>query len=342
MRERTPTPADMLDAQRSPAERVLLIWDLAIVALVCINLALIVFDLAYSLGPVADGLNAIAPNATHWYGETIHARFGQIDLFFVAVFVADVLAGWTLAIVQKRYHRWYFYPFARWYDVLGCIPVAGFRFLRVLRVISILMRLQRLSVIDIRTWWVYRQLMVYYDIVVEEISDRVVINVLSGAQEEMRSGGQTMTRRVVSDVIAPRQNQLTAAISSQLENAVVAAYQDNREQMQAYVARVVNRAVDANPALAGLERVPMLGRFVSEALDAAIRDTVNHVLDEAVSGLSSAEFDALVADVVDSVIQRTLAENAEGASDEVRDALIETLELVKDQVAIKRWHAHFE
>lgn len=337
-----PDPGALLDTRRSKTERALLAWDLAMIGLVSINLLLILIDMLYSIGFVENALQAGLPGLSAWYDRTIHAHFFSIDLVFVGLFVADVLAGWALAVVQQRYLRWYFYPFAHWYDVLGCIPVAGLRLLRVLRVISIIMRLQRLGVIEIRDWWLYRQAMVYYDVIVEEISDRVVIKVLGGVQDEMRSGGQTLSRRVVHDVIAPRRAQLTAAVSSQAENAIAAAYGDNREQIQAYIANVVNRAVDQNPALKNLERVPMLGRFVSEALDLAIQDTVNNVLDEAVAGLTSRDFDALVGNIVDSVIERLLAENVGEATPEIQDAMIEVLELVKDQVAVKRWRGHFE
>lgn len=341
-RDGSPDPLAVLDENRSPAERALLAWDFAIIALVSVNLALIVVDFLFALGPVADGFAALWPSGAAWYDHQVHERFATIDLFFVAVFVADVLAGWALAISRGQYHRWYFYPFAHWYDVLGCIPVAGFRFLRLLRVISIAVRLQRLGVIDMRDWWLYRQLAIVADIVVEEISDRVVIKVLTGVQDEMRSGGKQLTRRVVREVIEPRRGQLTQAVSGQIERAIVAAYRDNRTQMQHYVGGVVHRAVDANPALKNLERVPMLGAYVSDALDEAISDTVNHVLDEAVDGLTSSEFDALVANIVDSVIARLLSEDIDDASGEARDALIETLELVKDEVAVKRWQEHFE
>lgn len=341
-REAPPSPLDVVSPERTLSERLFLLWDLAIVGLVSINLLLIVIDSLYSVSAIEDAFETLWPAGQAWYAHSVHAHFFAIDLAFVAVFVLDVLAGWLLAIVQRRYPRWYFYPFARWYDVLGCIPVAGFRFLRVLRVISITMRLQRLGVIDIRGWWIWRTAMVYYDILVEEVSDRVVINVLSGAQDEMKSGGQQLSRQVIRQVIAPRQSQLTQAASTQVENAVVGAYQSNRDQIQAYVARIVSRAVDDNVALRNLERVPMLGHFVSQALDAAIRDTVNHVLDEAVAGLSSDEFDELVADIVESSIERLLAEDMSQASGEVRDAIIEVLDLVKEQVAIKRWREHFE
>ncbi|GAB3672691.1 ion transporter [Salinisphaera aquimarina] len=334
-------PLDVVAGDRTLSERLFLLWDLGIIALVSLNLALIIFDALFAVGPLSNAFAAIWQGGHDWYESRIHDNFFAIDLAFVAIFVADVLAGWTLAIVQKRYYRWFFYPFARWYDVLGCVPVAGFRFLRVLRVISIVMRLQRLGVIDIRNWAVYKTAMVYYDIVVEEISDRVVIKVLAGAQEELQSGGQELSRKVVQDVLQPRQQRLVASASTHIENAIISAYQANREELQGYVANVVNRGVDNNAALKNLERVPMLGSFVSRALDDAISETVNNVLDEAVAGLSSSDFDNLVQNITDSVLSRLLADDI-GQTSEVRDAVVEILELVKEQVAVQRWRGHFE
>lgn len=334
-------PFDVIASDRSFSERLLLLWDLAIIALVSLNVALILFDALFAVGPLSNAFAGLWQGGHDWYESNIHANFVTIDLAFVAVFVVDVLAGWIMAIVQQRYYRWYFYPFARWYDVLGCIPVAGFRFLRVLRVITIIVRLQRLGVIDIRNWAVYKTFMVYYDIVVEEISDRVVIKVLSGAQDELRSGGQELSQRVVREVIQPRQQRLVNAASTQVENAITSAYKANREELQAYVSNVVNHAVNNNPALKNLERVPMLGSFVSRALDDAITDVVNNVLDEAVNGLSSADFDALAQNITDSVISRLLADDI-GDTSEVRDAVVEVLDLVKEQVAVQRWREHFE
>lgn len=340
--ERRPDPLAVIASERSLGERLLLLWDLAIVALVTINLVLIIFDTLFAIGPLANAFGAVWPSAHDWYARDVHQQFATVDLGFVAVFVLDVLAGWALAIGQRRYYRWFFYPFARWYDVLGCIPVAGFRFLRVLRVISIVMRLQRLGVIDIRGWWLYRQFMFYYGILVEEIADRVVIKVLTGVQDEVKSGGQQLSSQIMREVVVPRRHQLTEAASAQLEQSIVASYQANRDQIQAYVAKIVGRAADANPALRNLERVPMLGHYVSEALDEAIRDTVNQVLDEAVAGLSTEDFDALVANVVDSAIDRLLSQDIAAVSSEIRDATIEVLELVKAQVAVQHWREQFE
>ena len=65
------------------------------------------------------------------------------------------------------------------------------------------------------------------------------------------------------------------------------------------------------------------------------------LLDEAVEGLSSQDFDALVQNITDSVVTRLLADDI-GQNSELRDAVVEILDLVKEQVAVQRWREHFE
>ncbi|MGO2055148.1 MAG: ion transporter, partial [Halomonadaceae bacterium] len=145
-------------------------WDFFILTLVVINLALLLFDSLFLLGPINQGIASIAPGFHSFYDTTIHSRFIAIDLVFVSFFIADVLLGWSIAIAERRYHRWFFYPFVHWYDVLGCIPLAGFRLLRILRVVSLLNRLNRLGLIDVTRWDIYLFFAKYYDILLEELS----------------------------------------------------------------------------------------------------------------------------------------------------------------------------
>lgn len=149
----------------------------------------------------------------------IHSRFITIDLVFVSFFIADVLLGWSIAIAERRYHRWFFYPFVHWYDVLGCIPLAGFRLLRILRVVSLLHRLHRLGLIDVTRWDIYQFFAKYYDILLEELSDRIALRLLGNVQEQIRAS-DSLTERVIERVIMPRKAQLIHEIAQRLESTI--------------------------------------------------------------------------------------------------------------------------
>lgn len=331
-----PTAAAKLRrASSAPLQWAGLAWDLAIIALVAANLVLIVFDTLFAVEPIAAGVAGLSQGFHDWYADAIHEHFKVIDLYFVAVFATDVLLGWAVAVYERRYHRWFFYPFVHWYDVLGCIPLAGFRWLRVLRGFALILRLQRMGLIDVRTWRVYAFFKKYYDIVMEELSDRVVENILDGIQAEVRRGGD-LPQRIVREVFVPRKEKLATAASERIERTVTRTYDANRDEIQNYVSSLVRRAVEDNAAVRNLERVPMLGGYVGRTLERAIRDAVNNLLDEAVGSVSSPEFDAMIDHVADSILEMLLDDQVETDPD-LRQAVIEVLDLLKQQARVQHW-----
>lgn len=316
-------------------------WDLLIIALVATNLALILFDSLFALAPAAAAVEWLSPTFHHWYRDSIHANFQHIDLAFVAIFLADVLIGWAAAIWQRRYHRWFFYPFVHWYDVLGCIPLAGFRWLRALRVLALLLRLHRLGWIDIKHWRIYRVCYKYYDILLEELSDRIVVKVLSGVQEEVMAGGGELPAQLAEEVLRPRQQALVDAIAGGISDVVNSGYQDNREEIRDFVAGIVRGSVQRNAAARGLEKVPLVGSRVVGIIDDTIADTIGDAVDEAMRELNEMEYAALIDHITDAVLQRMSSGGGGEPHGGWRAMVADTLELLKQQVSEQRWKQHY-
>ena len=57
-RRETPHPFAVISGDRSLGERLLLVWDLAIIVLVTINLALIIFDALFAIAPVGHAIGS--------------------------------------------------------------------------------------------------------------------------------------------------------------------------------------------------------------------------------------------------------------------------------------------
>jgi len=321
-------------AARPALERLHLAWDLLIIALVIANLALLLFDSLYLLAPLKEAFANVAPRLQAAYEERIRANFLAIDLAFVAVFLLDVLLGWAVAIAERRYHRWFFYPFVHWYDVLGCIPVGGFRLLRILRVIALLNRLQRLGLIDVRRWYLYSVFAKYYDILLEELTDRIALRLVNSMQAQVRSS-DGLSRRMVEQVVRPRQQALIHEITQRLESMAGNAYAHRRDDTLRYVRGLVARTLSESPELRRLKRLP-LGGPVSRGLEASLSDLACRLVNEALSGLQSAEFSALVEQLAESGFDAWLQTDAhtEQVSEQV---LVDMLELLKARIAQKDW-----
>ncbi|KAA0013036.1 ion transporter [Billgrantia pellis] len=320
-------------------ERLHLAWDLLVIVLVVANLALLLFDSLFLLPPLNDAFAALAPGLHATYDRHVHDNFIAIDLAFVAVFVLDVLLGWAAAIAERRYHRWFFYPFVHWYDVLGCIPLSGFRLLRVLRVFSLLFRLQRLGLIDVRRWQFYAFYAKYYDILMEELSDRVAIRLLGNMQEQIRSG-DSLSARVIDQVVMPRKQQLIQEITTRLEEMAGSAYARNRDDTMRYVSALVGRTVAESQEMRRLRRLPM-GDLISRGMESSLAELACRLVNEAMAGLRSPEFKALLARLTESGFDSWV--QIDKHTDRVTEqVLVDMLELVKEQVAVKQWRRRYE
>ncbi|WP_275285892.1 ion transporter [Halomonas elongata] len=324
----------------SPAlERAHLVWDLFIIVLVIANLALLLFDSLFLLPPLNAAFEAVAPGLHGAYERHIHANFLSIDLAFVAVFLFDVLLGWAVAIAERHYHRWFFYPFVHWYDVLGCIPLGGFRLLRILRVISLLHRLQRMGLIDVRRWYVYTVVAKYYDILLEELTDRIAIRMLDNVQQEIRAG-DGLSAPVIERIVQPRKQALIREISQRLEAMAGDAYAHHRDDTLRYVRGLVGRTLAESPELKRLSHLP-LGGQVARGLEASLSDLACRLVDEALAGLKSAEFSALVEHLAESGFDAWL--HTDPQTEQITEqVLMDMLELLKEQIAVKGWQHKYD
>ncbi|WP_150912820.1 hypothetical protein [Marinobacter halotolerans] len=315
-----------------------LIWfviDFTMLGLLIINLAFIIFDSLYAIEVVRDGLTAISPAITDAY-RPIHRNFIVYDLIFVGIFLTEFIVRWGYAVKARVYDRWYFYPFIHWYDIVGCIPVGSFRFLRILRVISIVYRLHQYKVIDVTQTRIYQFLNFYYDAFMEELSDRIVIKVLSGAQDEIRKGSP-LFERIQNDILFPRREMISDWLSQRVAEAAQEGYVPNRGALRSYLENRVDNALKQNLELSRLKYLPVVGPTIQETLEECVGDIVAHVIHQILEDLASASNHAFIEDIV-NVFLPSPDENEEEIRNEALISLVtEILEAVKTQVGVKHW-----
>ena len=309
-------------------------WEIFIVLLVCINLGLIVFDSLFIVPPINEALANWLPDLHQRYDASIHRNFQLIDLGFVAIFILDVLLGWTVALFERRYARWYYYPFAHWYDVLGCIPLTGFRWLRVLRVGSLLIRLQRLGLIDMRRWAIFGVVHRYYSLLLEELSDRVMVRLFSRMQQEI-GASDDLSRRLLEEVVRPRKERLLNDLSRRMQSMLETGYRDNRGAIEGYVGGLIHQALLNNPEVAGLRRLPMGGR-VADTLDGALADIAARLLQGAAEGLQSPQFQRLARSLADEFFEAWVYQD-EHTDLALEELMVDVIEVLKQQVLDRRW-----
>jgi hypothetical protein len=315
--------------------------DLVMLVLIIANLFLIIIDWGFESVIVQQQIRAYAPALHQWYDETIHQHFLFYDLAFVSVFVTEIAIRWGLAIYRQRYHRWFFYPFVHWYDVLGCIPVSSLRSLRLLRVISMIPKMQRLGLFDLRKTYPYRKFEKYRDIVVEEISDRVTVRIIEGVQEEIR-GSHPVTERIAEEVIRPQREALIEMVTHRLQAATSLAYGNRQDDFHDYLDEVIADAVNRNREISTIASLPGVGQPVATLLEQAISDIVFNVIDRMVADVASLENDQVIAEVTAISTDALLSPKYDDRLDHLaRSVVLQSLDVIKEHVQIRKWKEEY-
>ncbi len=245
-----------------------------------------------------------------------------------------MLLGWAIALFERRYARWYYYPFAHWYDVLGCIPLAGLRWLRVLRVGVLALRLQRLGLIDMRQWALYGFVNRYYQLLLEELSDRVMVKLFTRAQQEI-GASDALARRLIEEVARPRKARVIKDVSRRLQAMIEGGYRDNRGAIEGYVSGLVQQALRENRELGNLRRLP-LGDRVAHSLEDALSDVARRLIQASVEGLQGPQFQALAERLADRFFDAWLTSDAD-TDLALEELLIDVIEVLKQQIVDRRW-----
>ncbi|GAA6185889.1 MULTISPECIES: ion transporter [Alteromonadaceae] len=313
-----------------------LLLDLFMLGLLFINLIWIIFDSLYSTEIVKQSLAYVSESLVTGYAP-VHNNFLLIDLAFVAVFLSEFCLRWIVAVVKKTYLRWYFFPFIHFYDLVGCIPLGAARIFRFLRIFSILHRLHKYEIIDLRRTALFRFIAFYYEVFVEELSDRIVVKVLSDAQKDI-AAGSPLVEDITQNVIASRLpviSRWTASVLSHIGESI--EHNEHGQSVRQHVNKSVGKAVRGNPHISTLKLVPVLGSTIERTLESAVTDIVTQSIVNLLKDMTPEKID----DFVKHGIGRFSSED-EALDDEVLAVVNECIELIKSHVSQQRWKTEFE
>jgi hypothetical protein len=313
-----------------------IILDLLMLALLIINLIWLLFDGLFATQAFKSVLASISPDLVTGYAP-VHENFVLYDLAFVVVFLTEFCVRWIASVMRKTYVRWYFFPFIHWYDLIGCIPLSGARIFRFLRIFSIFYRLQKYEIIDLRNTAVYQFIIFYYDVLVEELSDRIVVKVLSDAQKDI-AAGSPLIEDISQQVLASRIPVLTQWLSSVMVHIGESIeHNDHGESVRSHVQMSVGKAVRGNSQVSTLKLVPMLGSTIEKTLEKSVTDIVTQSIINLLKDITPAKID----DFVEHGIGRFSSED-HMLDQEVLLIVNECLELVKQHVSQQRWKDSFD
>ncbi len=304
--------------------------DIFMLGLTIFDLLWLMFDALYNMATVKKLVDPLLP-----FYQSVHEEFYFYDCVIISVFIAELLFRWTISIYERKYERWFYYPFIHWHDLLGCVPTSSFRILRLFRIIGLIYKLHRWDVIDLNNYSLFLTLARYYNIGIEEISDRVVIQVLNQTKEKIEHG-DAFFEAVGNEVIKPQQQAIAAVVADSIQRTLAEQYPKYRPLLENYLLETVGSRVQNNDEIRQLGRIPMVGRQVERTIYNATSQIVFGVIDQLILDASNPEHEKTLSVIIDSLLEVLLQQELYH-TDIGKDVILDSIDLIIDRVRVKNW-----
>ncbi len=310
------------------------LWDFILLTVLIFNLLILCWDWIFAIPAVTEFFRTSTPNFYDFYNP-LHVNIQTIDLIFIAIYVLDIIVGWCISVFKKK-ERIFKYPLSHWYDILGCIPAGSLLFLRLLRVVSIFIRLSKKKLVNLSKITIFRKLIKIYNIILEEIADRVVLNILSGIKTNVRSG-MPVSKDIIEKIIIPHKDRITSLILSKVRDIAKREYDAHKTELADYIKSNSRRAVEGNKELARLKLIPVVGNQITETISKSVSQTVVSVVDNIATDILSDDGQEKVKALSTEVTDFAFEDLEKQLSPIVTDIVVESIALIARAAGVRQW-----
>lgn len=274
------------------------------------------------------------PQILSFYRTHLHPWVITSEAWFIGFLIIELLVRWGIAIVYKHHKRWFFFPFIHWYEILAIIP--QLRFLRLFRAGIIAYRLHELGYSVIPESWRKTGLF-YYRVVMEELSDRVVITVIDGIRYELETSSSH--KQIIHDLVNHHREQFTVTLTSLLQESLATALKEQKPAITRAVGQIVDQAIEDTPELTQLLRlIPLVGGRIEQQIQSIGQRLGENISAGLIEPLieGSATHPNSTYQLISQKISHINIDNHE-LEQLVESVVFETLEAVRKQVKVKQW-----
>lgn len=324
----------------TPAWKLFLIYDIFMMVIIIVNLVCLCLN-AFLLSHFADWLfNEIhLPQLLSFYKTDLHPWVVKTESWFITFLICELLLRWFIAIIHKHHKRWFFFPFIHWYEVLAIIPYL--RFLRLIRAVIIAYRLEELGFKVIPENW-KKTALFYYRVVMEELSDRVVITVIDSIRHELDTSSSH--KKIIHDLVDHHREMFAQTLAQVLQESLATELKNQQANITDNVGQIVSKAIADTPELTKLLRlIPIVGSTIEhqiQSIGQRLGENITQgLIDPFVAGNAkqpNASFELIAEKVSQMNIENQALEQL------VESVVYESLESIRKQVKIKQWQLVLE
>lgn len=274
-----------------------------------------------------------------FYKTELNPWVTKTENWFIVFLVAELLIRWGIAIVQRHHQRWFFFPFIHWYEVLAIHPYL--RFLRLIRAGIIAYRLHEIGY-NVIPEGLMKQLHFYYHVIMEELSDRVVITVIDSVKTELDTS--STHKKIIHDLVDHHREMFAVTLAEILQESLATELKAQQKIISDNVGQVVVQAIEDTPELTQLLRlIPIVGGRIEQQIHSIgqrLGENITQGLITPFTMGSSTHPNTQYTLIAQKIGQINI--DNQSLEQLVESIVYESLESLRRQVAVKQWQLKLE
>ncbi|WP_269915250.1 preprotein translocase subunit SecA [Acinetobacter sp. HY1485] len=319
----------------SLAWKIYLGYDILMMLIIVVNLLCLIVN-AILMSHFADWLSPFlhANELLTTYRNVLHPWVEYSETWFICFLVAEFFTRWFVSIVQKHHQRWFFFPFIHWYEVLAIFP--ALRFFRLLRAGIIAYRLHELGYQVVPLAW-QKTGRFYYNVLMEELSDRVIITAIDGVKQELDTS--STHKQIIHDLVDHHRDMFAHTFAQLLQETLATELRKQHLQIAQGMGSVIEKAIADTPELTQMLRlIPIVGAKIEDQIQHIGKRLGQNVVDGLLQPLTtgSTQHPNPTYQHVAQTISQLNIDNHQ-LEQLVESVVYETLAAVRKQVKVKQW-----
>ena len=279
------------------------------------------------------------PQVLQYYKNDLHPWVIKTESWFITFLIVELGIRWLIAITNKHHARWFFFPFIHWYEIVSIIPYL--RFLRLIRVGIIAYRFHELGYQVVPDSFMKRVLF-YYRVIMEELSDRVVITVIDGIKHELDTSSSH--KKIIHDLIDHHRERFALTLAEILQEALATELKAQSNLITNNVGQIVRQAIEDTPQLTQLLRlIPIAGSMIENQIQNIGQQLGENITQGLVQPFikGSVQNPNAAYQLISTKLSQINIENQK-LEELVESVVYESLESLKQQVKVKQWQVELE
>ena len=193
-----------------------------------------------------------------------------------------------------------------------------------------------MRIVDLQRIYFVKKVIKLANVIIEEVSDRVVLNVLRGVRNDFQEG-RPISKAIMSDVVEPQKDKVIDLFFTKFADVSTGTYNEYKDDLKEYIQQKARNAVKNNRELAKLTAMPVIGTSIRGIIEKSVANTAYETISGVIADIASEKGAEVLKNITSKIADMVFKDMEEQLGEIVKNVVVSSLDLIEKETNVKQW-----